>query len=58
MSRTTMMMTTTLLQKAKTTMMTTTLLQKAKELNIPRRNFMKTKQEPEKAIKDTFIKYK
>ena len=53
-----MMMTTTLLQKAKTTMMTTTLLQKAKELNIPRRNFMKTKQEPEKAIKDTFIKYK
>ena len=36
----------------------TALLEKAKELNIPRRNCMKTKQELEKAIKDTIIKYK
>ena len=36
----------------------TTLLQKAKELNMSRRNCMKTKQELEKAIKDTIIKYK
>ena len=34
------------------------LLQKAKELNIPRQNCMKTKQELEKAMKDTFIVYK
>ena len=36
----------------------TALLQKAKELNIPRQNCMKTKQELEKAMKDTFIVYK
>ena len=36
----------------------TTLLQKAKELNKPRRNCMKTKQELEKAVKDTIIRYK
>ena len=36
----------------------TTLLEKAKELNIPRRNCMKTKQELEKVIKDTMTKYK
>ena len=35
----------------------TILLEKAKESNIPRRNCMKTKQELEKAIKDTIIKY-
>ena len=34
------------------------MLDKTKELNIPRRNCKKTKQEPEKAIKDTSIKYK
>ena len=34
------------------------LLEKAKELNIPRRNCMKTKQELEKTIKDTIVKYK
>ena len=33
------------------------LLEKAKELNIPRRNCMKTKEEPEKAIQDIIIKY-
>ena len=36
----------------------TTLLEKAKELNISRRNRVKTKQGLEKAIKDTIIKYK
>ena len=36
----------------------TTLLEKAKELNIPRRNRVKTKQGLEKAIKDTIIKHK
>ena len=36
----------------------TTLLQEGKELNIPRRNCVKTKQELEKAIKDTIIRYK
>ena len=36
----------------------TTLLEKEKELNIPLRNCMKTKQELEKVIKDTIIKYK
>ena len=36
----------------------TTLLQKGKELNIPRRNCMKTKKELEKAIKYTIIKNK
>ena len=34
------------------------MLDKAKELNIPRRNYKKTKQELEKAIKNTIIKYK
>ena len=34
------------------------MLQEAKELNIPRRNCVKTKQELEKAIKDTIIRYK
>ena len=34
------------------------LLQKAKELNILRRNCMKTKQELEKAIAETQLKYK
>ena len=36
----------------------TTLLVTAKELNIPRRNCVKTKQELEKAIQDIIIKYK
>ena len=36
----------------------TTLLQEGKELNIPRRNCVKTKQELEKTIKDTIIRYK
>ena len=36
----------------------TSLLEKAKELNIPRRNCMKTKEKLEKAIKDTIIRYK
>ena len=36
----------------------TTLLEKSKELNIPRRNCMKTKQGLEKAVEDTIIKYK
>ena len=36
----------------------TILLQKTKELNKPRRNCMKTKQELEKAIKDTIIRFK
>ena len=36
----------------------TSLLEKAKELNIPRRNWMKTKEEPEEAIKDTITKCK
>ena len=35
-----------------------TLLEKAKELDKHRRNCMKTKQELEKVIKDTVIKYK
>ena len=35
----------------------TTLLEKAKELNIPRRNIM-PREELEKTIKDTIIKYK
>ena len=35
-----------------------TLLEKAKELNVPRRNCMKMKQELRKAIKDTITKYK
>ena len=34
------------------------MLKKAKELNIPRRNFMKTKYDLEKAIKDTIINCK
>lgn len=34
------------------------MFEKAKELNIPRRNCMKAKQEVEKAIKDTIGKYK
>ena len=34
------------------------MLEKAKELNIHSRNCMKTKQEVEKAIKDTIGKYK
>ena len=36
----------------------TSLLGLAKELNISRRNCMKTKEELEKAIKDTITKYK
>ena len=36
----------------------TSLLELAKELNIPRRNCMKTKEELEEAIKDTIIRYK
>ena len=36
----------------------TSLLGFAKELNISRRNCMKTKEELEKAIKDTITKYK
>ena len=36
----------------------TSLLELAKKLNIPRRNCMKTKEEPEKAIKDTIKIYK
>ena len=36
----------------------TSLSEKAKMLNIPRRNCMKTKEELEKAIKNTIIKYK
>ena len=35
-----------------------TLLEKARELKIPRRNYMKTKQELKKAIKDNIIKCK
>ena len=38
-------------------MSTTILLQKAKELNTPRGNYIKTKQELEKAIKDIIVKY-
>ena len=34
------------------------LVKKAKDLNIPRQKCMKTKEELEKAIKDTIIKYK
>ena len=34
------------------------LLEKAKELNMPRRNCIKTKEELEKAIKDIITKYK
>ena len=34
------------------------LLELAKKLNVPRRNCMKTKEEPEEAIKDTIIEYK
>ena len=34
------------------------LLEHAKKLNIPRWNFMKTKEELEKAIKDNITKYK
>ena len=34
----------------------TSLLEKAKELNIPRRDCMKTKKELEKAIKDTITR--
>ena len=36
----------------------TSLLEQAKNLNIPRRNCMKTKEELEEAIKDTITKYK
>ena len=36
----------------------TSLSEKAKMLNIPCRNCMKTKEELEKAIKNTIIKYK
>ena len=36
----------------------TAFLEKVKALNIPRRNCVKTKEELEKAIKDTIIKYK
>ena len=36
----------------------TSLLELAKKLNTPRRNCMKTKEELEKAIKDTITKYK
>ena len=36
----------------------TSLLELAKKLNIPRRNFMKTKEELEEAIKDTIEGYK
>ena len=36
----------------------TLLLEKAKELNISCRNYMKTKEELEKVIKDTITKYK
>ena len=36
----------------------TSLLELVKKLNIPRRNCMKTKEELEKAIKDTITKYK
>ena len=36
----------------------TSLLELAKKLNIPRRNCMKTKEELEKAIKDTITMYK
>ena len=36
----------------------TSLLELAKKLNIPRRNCMKTKEELEKAIKDTIAGYK
>ena len=36
----------------------TSLLEKAKELNIPRRNCLKTKEELEKPIKDTITRYK
>ena len=34
------------------------LLELGQKLNIPRRNCMKTKEELEKAIKDTITKYK
>ena len=34
------------------------LLELAKKLNVPRRNCMNTKEEPEEAIKDTIIEYK
>ena len=47
-----------LLEDHQKKMTKTALLQKAKELNIPRQNCMKTKQELEKAMKDTFIVYK
>ena len=36
----------------------TSLLEPAKKLNIPRRNCMKTKEELEKATRDTIAKYK
>ena len=36
----------------------TSLLEFAKKLNIPRRNYMKTKKELEEAIKDTITRYK
>ena len=36
----------------------TSLLELAKILNIPRQNYMKTKEELEEAIKDTITKYK
>ena len=36
----------------------TTLLELAKNLNIPRRNCMKTKEELEEAIKGTITRYK
>ena len=36
----------------------TSLLELAKKLNIPRRNCMKTKEEPEEAIKGTIAGYK
>ena len=36
----------------------TLLLKLAKKLNIPRRNFIKTKEELEETIKDTITRYK
>ena len=36
----------------------TSLLELAKKLNIPRRNGMKTKEEPQEGIKDTIKGYK
>ena len=36
----------------------TSLFELAKKLNIPRRNYLKTKEELEEAIKDTIKRYK